>query len=144
AEVDSIGVIHALKEGTAIITVTSSNDKTAKYKVIVKSSKKANTLKVTKKTKSIKAKALRTKARTVKPLTISKAKGTVTVKTTSVKLGKKKISVKKFKFTKKSKLTVNKGKYKTGTYKVKVKIIAKGNSNYKPKTISKTVNIKIK
>lgn len=144
AEVDSIGVIHAVKEGTAIITVTSSNDKTAKYKVIVKSSKKANTLKVTKKTKSIKAKALRTKARTVKPLTISKAKGTVTVKTTSVKLGKKKISVKKFKFTKKGKLTVNKGKYKTGTYKVKVKIIAKGNSNYKPKTISKTVNIKIK
>ncbi|MEE3332954.1 MAG: Ig-like domain-containing protein [Ruminococcus sp.] len=42
AEVDSIGVIHAVKEGTAIITVTSSNDKTAKYKVIVKSSKKAN------------------------------------------------------------------------------------------------------
>jgi hypothetical protein len=144
AEVDSNGVIHALKEGTTTVTASTTSDKTVKYKVVVKSAKKANTLKVTKKTKSIKAKNLKTKARTVKPLTISKAKGTVTVKTTSVKLGKKKISVKKFKFTKKGKLTVNKGKYKTGTYKVKVKIIAKGNSNYKPKTISKTVNIKIK
>ncbi len=44
----------------------------------------------------------------------------------------------------KGKLTVKKGKYKKGTYIVKVKITAKGNSNYKPKTISKTVNIKIK
>ncbi|MBR1749270.1 MAG: CotH kinase family protein [Ruminococcus sp.] len=144
AEVDSNGVVHALKEGTSTITVTSSNGKAVKYKVIVKSTKKANTLKVTKKTKSIKAKLLKTKARTVKPLTISKAKGTVTVKTTSVKLGKKKISVKKFKFTKSGRLTVKKGKYKKGTYKVKVKITAKGNSNYKSKTINKTISIKIK
>lgn len=144
AEVDSIGVIHAVKEGTAIITVTSSNDKTAKYKVIVKSSKKANTLKVTKKTKSIKAKALRTRARAVKPLTISKAKGALTVKTTSVKLGKKKISIKRFKFTRTGKLAVKKGKYRKGTYKIKVRITAKGNLNYKAKTINKSVSIIIK
>ena len=124
AEVDSIGVIHAVKEGTAIITVTSSNDKTAKYKVIVKSSKKANTLKVTKKTKSI------------------KAKGTVTVKTTSVKLGKKKISVKKFKFTKKGKLTVNKGKYKTGTYKIKVKISQRATQTISKQSILKLCDTK--
>ena len=83
-------------------------------------------------------------ARTVKPLTISKAKGTVTVKTNSVKFGKKKISAKKFKFTKKGKLTVKKGKYKKGTYIVKVKITAKGNSSYKPKSLTKTVNIKVR
>ncbi len=106
--------------------------------------KKANPIKVTAKTKSVKAKALKAKKQTVKPLTISKAKGTVTVKTTSVKLGKKKISVKKFKITKTGKLTVAKGKYKRGTYKVTVKITAKGNSKYKVKTINKTISIKIK
>ena len=59
-------------------------------------------------------------------------------------LGKKKISTKKFKFTKTGKLTVAKGKYKKGTYKVTVKISAKGNLKYKPKTVKKTVSIKIK
>jgi hypothetical protein len=140
--VDSIGVIHAVKEGTAIITVTSSNDKTAKYKVIVKSSKKANTLKVTKKTKSIKAKALRTKARAVKPLTITKAQGTVTV--TLVKSGTTKKIRTKVTVRKKGVITLKKGKYTKGTYKVKVKIVAKGNSKYKSKKINKTVTIKIK
>lgn len=144
AEVDSYGVVHALKEGTATITVSSMNGKTVKYKVVVKSTKKVNPIRVTAKTKYIKIKKLKTKAQTVKPLTISKAKGAVTVKTTSVKLGKKKISVKKFKFTKTGKLTVAKGKYKKGTYKVTVKITAKGNSKYKPKTVTKTVSIKIK
>ena len=144
AEVDSYGVVHALKEGTTTITVSSMNMKTVKYKVVVKSTKKANPIKVTAKAKSIKINKLKKKAQTVKPLAISKPKGTVTVKTTSVKLGKKKISVKKFKFTKTGKLTVAKGKYKTGTYKVTVIIAAKGNSKYKPKTFTKSVNIKIK
>ena len=130
----------ALKEGATTITVESMNAKTTKYKVVVKSTKKVNTIKVKAKTKSVKAKSLKIKAQTVKPLAISKPKGTVTVKTTSVKLGKKKISAKKFKFTKTGKLTVTKGKYKKGTYKV----TAKGNSKFKPETVIKTVNIKIK
>jgi hypothetical protein len=39
---------------------------------------------------------------------------------------------------------VKKGKYKKGTYIVKVKITAKGNSSYKPKSLTKTVNIKVR
>lgn len=142
AEVDSHGVVHALREGATTITVESINAKTTKYKVVVTSTKKTNPIKVTAKTKSIKINKLKKKAQTVKPLTISKAQGTVKVKTTLVKLGKKKISVKKFKFTKTGKLTVAKGKYKNGTYKVTVKITAKGNSKYKPKTIAKTIKVK--
>ena len=97
---------------------------------------------VTKKTKSIKAKALRTKARTVKPLTITKAQGTVTV--TLVKSGTTKKIRTKVTVSKKGVITLKKGKYTKGTYKVKVKIVAKGNSKYKSKKINKTVTVKIK
>ncbi len=144
AEVDSNGVVHALKEGTAVITVSSPNDVTVKYKVVVKSTKKNNTLTVKKSAKSIKAKNLKTKSRIVKPLRITKAKGAVTVKTISVRLGKKKIPIKRFKVTRKGKLIVKKGKYKKGIYKVKVSITAFGSAKYKPKTVNKTLSIKIR
>jgi hypothetical protein len=42
------------------------------------------------------------------------------------------------------KITLKKGKYKKGAYKIKLKITAKGNSFYNPKTITKTVKIKVK
>lgn len=110
------------------------------------SAKKAeNKIKAAVKTKSVSAKKLKSKAQKVTgALKITKPNGAVTVKTTSVKLGKKKVSAKKFTFTKTGKLTIKKGKYAKGTYKIKVKITAKGTTKYKKKTLNKTVSIKVK
>lgn len=103
--------------------------------------KKANPIKVTAKTKSVKLKKLKKKAQKVKVLTIKNAQGKV-----SVKITKAKKSIKKFlKINTKGKLTIKKWKKaKKGTYKIKVQIKAKGNTNYKSKTINKTVKVKVK
>ena len=45
---------------------------------------------------------------------------------------------------KKGVITIKKGKYKKGTYKLKVKVTAKGSKNYEEKSITKTIKIKIK
>lgn len=105
--------------------------------------KKTNPIKVTTAKKTVKAAKLKKKAQTVKKaFTIKGAKGTVTVakvkKGTTAKIYKK-ITVKK-----NGSITIKKGKYAKKTYKVKVKITAKGNANYKSKTINKTVKIKVK
>ena len=52
--------------------------------------------------------------------------------------GSKKLGV-----TKTGKIAIKKGT-KKGTYVIKIKITAKGNSRYKPKTIRKTVTIKVR
>ena len=65
-------------------------------------------------------------------VTVSEAKGTVTYSKVS---GPKKISV-----AKSGKITVTKGLAK-GTYKVKIKVIAAGGTNYKKG--SKTITIKV-
>lgn len=103
--------------------------------------KKNNTVKVTVKTKTVKLKNLKKKAQKVKPITIKSAKGKVIIKLTSAKK-----TIKKYlKFDSKGNLTIKKWKKaKKGTYTIKVKITAKGNSKYKPKNINKTVKIKIK
>ena len=104
--------------------------------------KKSNPVTVKAKTKKIKAKKVKKKKTTVKPLIIKNAKGTVTV--TKVKKGTTSKIYKKIKVNKKTgAVTFKKGKYKKKTYKVRLKIIAKGNSEYKSKTIYKTVKIKV-
>lgn len=107
------------------------------------SPKKANTIKVTAKTKTVKAKKLKSKKQTVKPLTVKNAKGAV--KVTKVKSGTtariyKKVTVN----SKTGAVTFNKGKYAKKTYTIKLKITAKGNLNYKSKTLTKTVKIRVK
>ena len=67
-------------------------------------------------------------------MTVTKAKGTVTYK--KVK-GSKKIAI-----AKDGKVTVKKG-IKKGTYKVKVKVIAAGNANYKKRTRTVTFKVKV-
>ena len=113
------------------------------YSTITVKLKGDNTLNVKVSTKSVKAADLKKDKKTVKPVKISKAKGTVTVKKvkkgTAAKLYKK-ITVNK----KTGAITIKKGTYKKGTYKVKVKITVSGNSDYKAKTITKTAKIKIK
>ena len=108
--------------------------------VVKPSSKlKNNPVKVTVKAKTVKLKKLKKKAQTVKAVSIKSAKGKVSCKITKAARIKKylKINAKgviTFKAWKKA---------KKGTYKIKVKITAKGNSKYKPKTIKKTVKITI-
>ena len=103
--------------------------------------KKANPIKVTAKKKTVSAKKLKKKAQKVKPLTIKKAKGKVTCTLKSVPKKLKKLT----KVNSKGVITIKRWKKaKKGTYKIKVKISAKGNKNYKSKTITKTVKIKIK
>ncbi len=108
-----------------------------------KTTKKKNTIKVTVKKKTVKAKKLKKKAQTIKPITVKKAKGKVTYKL--VKKGTTKKIWKYLKISKKGKITIKKWKKaKKGTYKIKVKITAKGNKSYKSKTITKTFKVRIK
>ena len=71
-----------------------------------------------------------------KAFTIKNAKGSVLFKRVS---GNAKITINKA-----GKIAVKKGLKKGKTYSFKVKVTAKGNSNYKSKTVAKTVSIKIK
>ncbi|MBR2279600.1 MAG: leucine-rich repeat protein [Ruminococcus sp.] len=105
--------------------------------------KKANPAKISVKAKTVKIKKLKKKAQKVKAITVKKAKGKVTYK-----LVKKGSTAKIFKLAKinsKGVITLNKWKKaKKGTYKIKVTITAAGNANYKSKTVSKAVKIKVK
>jgi hypothetical protein len=105
--------------------------------------KKANPINVTVKTKTIKAKKLKKKTQEVKVITVKNNQGKVTYKL--VKSGITKKIRKLVSINKKGAITIKKWKKaKVGTYKIKVRITAKGNSKYKPKTLIKTVKIKIK
>nr|MCR5544072.1 CotH kinase family protein [Eubacterium sp.] len=122
-------------------------------------SKKANTLKVKGKTLTISYKKLKKKSRTFarkKLITVSKAKGKVTYKKVGVsKVTNNKYGIKYFtdpnkqygkKFSvnpKTGKITVKKGLRK-GTYKLRIKVTAAGNSSYKSKTKTVTIKIKVK
>ena len=106
--------------------------------IVIKSAEakaKPNPLKVTTNKKTVKAKKLKKGKLTVKALTIKNAAGELSFKKLG---GSKKLGV-----TKTGKITIKKGT-KKGTYVIKIKITAKGNSRYKPKTIRKTVTIKVR
>ncbi|MBR3146967.1 MAG: hypothetical protein IKF54_02365 [Eubacterium sp.] len=100
--------------------------------------KKANPMKVKAKAKVLKAKAKKaTKIAAKKAFKFTKkAQGKVTYKKAS---GNKKITV-----AKNGKITVKKGLKKGKTFKIKVKVTAAGNANYKKATKAVTLKIKIK
>lgn len=105
--------------------------------------KKANPVKVTVKTKTVKLKKIKKKVQKVKAITVKNAQGKVTYKL--VKSGITKKIRKLVKINSKGVITIKRWKKaKKGTYIIKVKITAKGNTNYNLKTITKTVKIKIK
>ena len=105
--------------------------------------KKVNPVKVTAKQKTATSKKLKKSKVTVKPLTIKNPKGTV--KVVKVKSGTTAKIYSKITVNKKTgAITLKKGKYKKGVYKIKLKISVKGNSKYKAKKLSKVVKIKIK
>lgn len=101
----------------------------------VKALKKINTMKVTVKKKTVSAKKLKKGKVTVKALIIKKAKGKVIFKKLS---GAKCLSL-----TAKGRIRIKKGT-KKGTYRIKVKVKAKGNSSYTSKAITKTLKIRVK
>ena len=108
----------------------------------VTSKKKPNPVKVSVKKKTVKAKKLKKKAQKVKAITVKNAQGKVTYKL--VKSGITKKIRKHVKINSKGVITIKRWKKaKKGTYIIKVKITAKGNTNYNLKTITKTVKIKI-
>lgn len=102
--------------------------------------KSPNPMTVSVKSKTVKAKKLKKKAQKVKAITVKKAKGAVSFKIT------KAAKIKKYlKIDSKGVITFAKWKKaKKGTYNIKVQINAKGNANYKTKTVVKTLKIKVK
>ena len=105
--------------------------------------KKANPIKVTVKKKTVKLKKLRKKAQKVKAVTVKNSVGKLSFKL--VKSGITKKIRKYVKINSKGVITLKKWKEaKKGTYKIKVKITAKGNASYNAKTLTKTVKVKIK
>ena len=125
--------------GTYTITVTGTGAYTGTEKVTFKINKAADPLKVKAKTVKVKFSKLKKKAQKLKATKVvkftKKGQGTLTYK--KVK-GNKKITINK----KNGKVTIKKG-LKKGTYKVKVKIQAKGNANYMASAF-KSVAFKIK
>lgn len=98
--------------------------------------KKENKMTVTIKDKTVKAKNLKTAKVKIKAITVKNANGTVSFK----KVAKK--SSNRLNVNKNGKIIVKKGT-KKGNYKIKVKITAEGNKNYKKKTVTKAVKIKV-
>ena len=123
--------------GEASVAVTGAGGYTGSATASFTIAKANNTLKVTAKSKRLKAKSLKKKAVKAKKLVVAKnAKGTVAYKNAS-----KTKALKKFKVDAKAgTLTIPKA-LKKGTYKVKVKVTAAGNSNFKAST--KTVTVKV-
>lgn len=109
----------------------------------VKDTKKANPIKVSAASKTIKAKKLKKAKAAIKAFTVKNAQGKVTFT-----LVKKDTSAKIFKnITVNGKtgiITLKKGKYTRKTYTVGIRIKASGNSVYKSKTGVKKIKIKIK
>ena len=122
--------------GTAVAIAKGKGDYTGSVVQEFTINKAANTLVASGKTATVKAAKL-AKANQViaksKAFSISKAKGAVTFKKAS---GNNKITV-----AKAGKVTVKKGLGKN-TYKVKVKVTAAGDANYK--AVTKTVTLKVK
>lgn len=122
--------------GTATVKVTGIDNYKSSVSKTFKITKHANTLKVVAKTAELKYSALKSKKQVLEiadVAKITKAKGTVSYEKVS---GSSKITVDE----KTGAVTVKKGT-KKGTYEVKLKVSAKGNSNYK--SGSKTVTFKI-
>jgi hypothetical protein len=131
--------VEPTKEGGTSVEPTDAGKDKNNDKPTVKA---ANPLKALASSSSIKAAALQKSSKTVKPFTISGAKGSVAV--TKVKSGTtasiyNKISVNRSTGA----ITLKKGEYKKGTYKVKLNITAGGDSFYDTKTVSITAVIKI-
>ncbi len=124
--------------GKATLTVTGTGDYTGTIVKTFKIAKATQKMKVKTSVKSVKYSAVKKKAQTVKKaISVTKSYGKLTYSKVS------KGSSKYLTISKSGVITVKK-KTKRGTYKISVKVTAKGNNNYKSATKTLTVTIKIK
>ncbi len=127
--------------GTATIVITGKDSYKGTITKTFKINKAKNPITVKTAAKTVKRSKLKKAKQTVKSITISKAQGKVTYKLTSVS----KVLGKLVKINTKGKITISKWtKAKRGTYMIKVKVSAKGNKNYKSKSTTKKLKIKVK
>lgn len=125
--------------GTATLTIAGSGNYNGTITKTFKINKAANPLTVKVKTATLKYSNVKKKTQNLavsKVLTVTKNQGKVTYVKAS---GNSKITINKTT----GKVTVKKG-LKKGTYSVKVKVIAAGNSNYNKVTKTVTFKVKIK
>ena len=143
ATVDSAGKVTIKGAGTATISVYAAASgickKSATRTVSVTVKKAANPLSIKAKTATVKYSKVKAKTQKLKASKVIKTtkKGQGKMAYTKAK-GNKKISIAK----KTGKVTIKKGLAK-GTYKVKVKVKAAGNKNYKASKV-KTITFKIR
>lgn len=129
------------KAGTATVTITGKGNYKGAVSKTFKINKAANPLKIGAKTASVKYSKVKKKTQTLAVTKVIKftKKGVGTMNYTKTS-GNKKISINK----KTGKVNVKKG-LKKGTYKVKVRVKALGNANYKAsgvKTVTFTVKVR--
>ena len=122
--------------GTARVKITGKGEYGGSISKTFTIKKASQSLKVTAAKKTVKASKLKKKAQSVSAVTVKNAKTTLTYKKVS---GSKKLSVN----SKTGKITVKKGTGKS-TYKIKVKVTAKGTSNYKAASKNVTVKVTVK
>ncbi len=125
-----------VKAGKATVTVTGKGSYTGSAKTTFTINKAKNPVTVKASAKSVKVSKVKKAKQTVAPLTVKKAQGKVTYKKVS---GAKALTIN----AKTGKVTVKKGTAK-GTYKIKVKVTAAGNANYKKLTKTVTVKVTVK
>ncbi len=127
--------------GTATIVITGKGSYEGTITKTFKINKAKNPITVKTTVKTVKLSKLKKSKQTVKPITVSKAQGKVTYKLTSVS----KVLGKLVKINNKGRITISKWtKAKKGVYTIKVKVSAKGNKNYKSKSTTKKLTIKVK
>ena len=122
--------------GTATITITGTGNYIGTITKTFKINKANNPLAVKTYIKSVYYSKVKSKAQVVKPITISKWAGTVTYSKLS---GSTKLTINRTT----GKVTVKKST-KRGIYRIKVKILASGNTNYKSGYTIRTITVKVK
>lgn len=138
-----VSYYNAVNVGLYIADVEFIGNYEGLYSVQYNITSAKQTAVVSAKTKSVKIKKVKKKKATVKALTVKNVKGTV--KIVKVKKGSSGKIYKKIKVNPKTgAITVSKGKYKKGKYKIKLKVTVNGGKNYENKTITRTVTLKFK
>ena len=122
--------------GTATITIKGIGNYTGSKNITFKINKANNPLVVKAKNKKVKYKKVKKKKQNITAITVTKSQGKVTYAKVS---GSKKITINKYT----GKITIKK-KTKKGTYKIKLKVTAAGNKNYKAGNKIVTLTIKVK
>lgn len=134
----TLSYLNNVKRGTATVVITAKSDSTA-YRGSTSATfnivKGANTMTVATVAKSVSASKVASGKKALKALRIANARGSVTF--TRVR-GSKYLNVRA-----NGKIVVAKGT-PAGTYKVKVKVRASGNANFKVKSVTKTVKVTVR